>query len=76
MLHLCCCHILTLPFFGGRAGPLLSHSHGLLNKEEQKWPQATCLMGHDCWITRIITRPKKKPSILLIPSLNPVQENS
>lgn len=80
--HLCCCHILTQPCFGGRAGSLLSHSHGLLNKEEQKWPQATCLMGQEHGIagsresSQDPGRPKKKPSILLIPSLNPVQEKS
>lgn len=69
--QLCCCHILTQPFFGGRAGSLLSHSHGLLNKEEQKWPQATCLMGHKHGIagsresSQDPGRPKDKPSILL-----------
>lgn len=80
--QLCCCHILTQPFFGGRAGSLLSHSHGLLNKEEQKWPQATFLLGQEHGIagsqesSQDPGRPKKKPSILLIPSLNPVQEKS
>lgn len=68
--QLCCCHILTQPLSGGRSGSLLSHSHGLLNEEEQKWPQATCLMGQEHGIagsrepSQDPGRPQKKPSIL------------